>query len=320
MSHQLPDPALPTRRKPCRIGTPVLALPLLLALLTPHVIPQAHAQPASNRPNAVPAKPAKPTDIKKEGGKVFAPGKPPAGDAPGTSGDAVWSIVIIGYPETEEASARTALEKVQTVGKLPDAYLEKRGKTWVVAYGRYTGATDPAAKRDLDRVRTMEIDAARPFEKALLVPPPPEALRGTIAEHDLSRVKQRVGKRARYTLQVAVYERPDGKPPTDKELAEIRSTAEKAAAQLRREGDEAYYYHGPLRSTVTIGVFGDSDVTYQETLPNGDVMTVPAREGFAIKNVRAKYPNNLVNGKGVMTRVRGQKEAKLQPSLLVAIP
>jgi hypothetical protein len=222
---------------------------------------------------------------------------------------APWSIVIVAADETNLDAARMALEKVRTTGGLPDAYLEKRGDRVVVAYGRYDSPMNNTAQRDLQRIQSMEIDGSKPFMGAVLTPPEYSMLSGSVPEYNLAFVKQQRPK-ALYTLQVAVYERSDGKPPTPRELAEIRSSAEKAAVQLRREGDEAFYYHGPNRSMVTVAVFLEEDVD-------------PARPGvetFAVTALRKKHPLNLVNGQGVKVKVRGQAQAKLQPSFIVAIP
>jgi hypothetical protein len=237
---------------------------------------------------------------------------PPRAGSPGRveSGGA-WSIVIAGAAgDNADATARDMLHKVQTAGGLPEAYTERRGKSVVVAYGQYSGPDDAAAQRDLDRLRAMELEGGRPFAGAVLVPPPFESLPGGIPEYDLNGVRRARGKDAIYTLQVAIYTRLNTNTPKPSELAEFRKAAEKAVVELRREGDEAFYYHGPRGSTVTVGVFGPRD---HDPLK-------PGQDSFALMQTRRKHPLNLVNGAQLLTRSRGQEKARPQPSFLVPIP
>jgi hypothetical protein len=231
-------------------------------------------------------------------------GKP--GEPAGT-----WSIVIAGAAgENADATARDMLHKVQTVGGLPEAYTERRGGSVVVAFGQYSGPEDRAAQRDLARLRDMELEGGKPFAGAVLVPPPFESLPGSIPEFDLNGVKRARGKDALYTLQVAIYTRLNTNAPKPEELAEFRKAAERAVVELRRGGDEAYYYHGPRGSTVTVGVFGPRD---HDPLK-------PGSDSFALLETRRKHPLNLVNGAQFLTRSRGQEKARPQPSFLVPIP
>jgi hypothetical protein len=241
--------------------------------------------------------------------EVLGTKPPPAAGA--SAADTSWTIVIVSAsgPDADRL-AGLALEKVRTVGGLPEAYIEHRGKAAVVAYGRYDGPSSKDAQRDLERLHTLVIDKETPFANAVLSPPPFETLPGSIPEYDLSTAKQRFGKNALYSLQVASYRRTDGKDPTAKDLAEFRADAEKAAIELRREGDEAYYYHGPRMSLVTVGIFGDKDLDVRQ----------PKKESLRLTEARKKHPLNLVNGQGLKVKVRGQTEATLQPSTVIAIP
>jgi hypothetical protein len=260
----------------------------------------AETQAAADRPAFEP--------FAHEAPAVMGPSKPPSGGAESVG---AWSIVIAGAAgDNADATARDMLHKVQTAGGLPEAYTERRGKSVVVAYGQYSGPEDPAAQRDLDRVRAMELEGGRPFAGAVLVPPPFESLPGGIPEFDLNGVRRARGKDAIYTLQVAIYTRLNTNTPKASELAEFRKAAEKAVIELRREGDEAFYYHGPRGSTVTVGVFGPRD---HDPLK-------PGQDSFALMQTRRKHPLNLVNGAQLLTRSRGQEKARPQPSFLVPIP
>ena len=261
----------------------------------------------------------KPKDsLKKEGEKIFGPGK--GKDAPGKDAAAsYWSVVIEAFRgDDQELTARDGLAKLRSEAGLTDAYLEKRGTATVIAYGRYADGTSKEAKEGLERVRNTEVIIAnvktRPFDRAFLAPP--SDIPGTMPEWDLRNAKKTNGDWVIYTLQMGVYTRRD-KSASKEEMAEFRKTAEKAVSALRREGEQAYYYHGPTGSMVTIGLFGKDDFDPQ----------APGVESAELAALRKRYPFNLFNGQAMIEKVtvttQSGKQAKVdrkQPSQLVAVP
>jgi len=254
-----------------------------------------------------------------EGRKVFetSPAKAPADHA--NPRRASWSIVLAlgASPDAgpEDPGILEALKRIQTKGGLPEAYAERRRKGTVIAYGRYPSADDAGAQADLRRIRSMVVDGGAPFADAFLSPPAAEDLRGSNPDLDLRNARQNHGgKRAQYTLQVAVYSRPDRQTPTPSEQAEFRAAAEKAAAGIRSDGLLAFYYHGPNSSSVTVGVFSDNEID-----PKSATGLNPA-----LRDAKEKFPHNLLNGKGVNEKVGvgagGQPVYRLQASMLVTIP
>lgn len=237
-----------------------------------------------------------------------------------------WTIILAGFDREKEGPlAADALDKVRVEAGLTEAYLEERGKALVVAYGRYPSPSDPQAKQDLERIKAMRVGGAgggadsgggggggggTPFSSAVLAPPVYESLPGTIPDYDLRNVKAQYGVDALYTLQIGVYTVGNQAEPTAKNLGEIRSAAEKAVVNLRREGEMAFYYHGPRRSMVTIGVFGPKDYDVQRPQNTSPVLTL----------LKRKYPHNLENGAGVRRKRPGQAEATIDPSFIVVIP
>lgn len=228
-----------------------------------------------------------------------------------------WTIVIAAFIGPDKAERATqSLWKAKSLAGLESAFVEERGRAVVLAFGKYAGPDDPRAAADLRRVQTLIIDGQRPFADALLSPPSPDRLAGSIPQFDLRNAKKYYGSSALYTLQVGIYGPADDKRPTAQELAECRKTAEQAAAQLRREGELAFYYHGPERSTVTVGIFGTADY---------DPVNSPGFESLPLREARKRHPLNLLNGKGIRERVRGvpandPKAWRMQPSSLVAVP
>src|SRR5690606_17423075 len=97
------------------------------------------------------------------------------------------------------------------------------------------------------------------FATAFLAPPAGDPDPGAIPQYHLSRARIEFGAQSRYTLQIAVYE--------SNNPAEARRAAEQAAAQLRADGEPAFYYHGPSRSMVTLGAFTAAEAGLDTGLP-----------------------------------------------------
>jgi len=121
-----------------------------------------------------------------------------------------------------------------------------------------------------------------------------------------------------YTVLVAVYyDMPEKKYIGRKKFAidDVRL--------LRQQGYQAYYYHGPARSNVTIGSFPASSVeTVRESAGGGIVERKVVRDE-RIQKLLNDFPQLSVNGAGV--RVPGFDAARKpvlrdQGSYLVEIP
>jgi hypothetical protein len=271
------------------------------------------AAPASAQPD-LPPKPK--SSLRKEGEQLFGPAKAKSADASGTS---FWSVVIQAFRgDDQEQAAHDGLQKLRTETPLSDAYLEKRGNATVIAFGKYADASSKEAKEGLEKVRNTEVIISnvktKPFDKAFLAPP--ADIPGSIPEWDLRQARKTNGDWALYTLQMGVYTRTD-KQPTPAELAEFRKAAETAVGNLRREGEQAFYYHGPKGSEVTIGLFGKDDFDPQ----------TPGVESADLTALRKRFPYNLYNGQAIKESVRvttqsGKQAQKqqMQSSRLVAVP
>lgn len=242
---------------------------------------------------------------------IAAPVAPPKEEA---EFDA-WTIVIAAFTtdspqQSREGQAQAALARVRAVGGLDDAFVTNRGQSFMVAYGKYDSPDSSKAKGDLQRIRSIEIDGQRPFARSFLMPPSKVALAGKAPELDLLNARRMFGPRAKYTLQVGRYARSDFAPPGESERKEFRKLAEEAAAKLRKDGEQAFYYHGDTMSLVTIGLFGDAD------LPTKD-RPASAR----LRDLQTRFPDNLLNGAGVRIRRPGEAgEGRLAPSVVVATP
>jgi len=224
-----------------------------------------------------------------------------------------WSIVLSNVGSGGMDRAKEMLRIIQSDGGLSGAYIDQRSTGLVIAYGDYLDRHDPRAVSDLERIQRIDLLGVKLFETATISPPTSDSLRGSNPSNDLRTVKERFGKRAIYTLQVGIYGRADYQMPSASDLAEFRKAAEHAARELRSSGEMAFYYHAPARSMVTIGVFSEQDF---------DSTTLPPTQSAELRQLRERFPNNLLNGQGINETIRTEsgKITKLQSSQLVSIP
>ncbi len=110
--------------------------------------------------------------------------------------------------------------------------------------------------------------------------------------------------RGAYTLQVGYYDANFGN--------DFRQAAEKAAKVLRDDGQQAYYYHGPNVSLVTIGVFGADAVA---TDPNSGQTVY----GAEVIELRTQFPHHMANGREVIQYMPNGTKVR-EGSRLVRIP
>jgi hypothetical protein len=223
-----------------------------------------------------------------------------------------WTIAIgVFRGDNNYEEAGQTLSRVRSEGGLPNAYLQRRGPATLVAFGSYSGPTDARAQADLSRIQSMVAGGQRLYAGAYLCPPFQGKAISQLGEYDLRRARQTYGDAAMYTLQVGWYGREDLPRTTEADLKEARQAAEEAAERLRREGELAFYFHGPNRSMVTVGIFDATDF---------DPIQHPGVESTRLRDARRRHPLNLYNGAGYSYKSPGMREAKLLPSGLVAIP
>ena len=135
-------------------------------------------------------------------------------------------------------------------GQLADVWFDEVGDTARVNVGRYRLSGDRDAEAGLAAVRNAEISGRRPYRKARLEPI--TSAGGTFSEFDLA---QHSGFR---TLLVAIFD--------DHYDGSRQVAAERYVQQLRDAAPdgrpaEAYFYHGPTQSTVSVGLYSYADFT-----------------------------------------------------------
>lgn len=216
---------------------------------------------------------------------------------------AAWSIGLATFSGPDRAaSAAAAAERFRSADRvLSDAFVVSRGNRAVVLLGEYASPSSREAVALLERVRAVRIDGEQLFKTAFFVPP------RSAAASDLDLRMARAAFDADATLQVGAYGRIDRKFPTENEIAEFRALAEEAAAELRAQGEQAFYFHGPSMSMVTVGA-----MRFEDLEANPGILRV----------LRERFPHNLLNGAGIREKIRTEagEDWRLQPSQLVAIP
>lgn len=280
--------------------------------------PRKDADKDTKKPATKPKDPAPANDrgrLRDEGEKLFK-GRPQAAPSAGEPADGVsgWCVVLaVLRGDSADEQARIVLERVRTEGGLPEAFAVRRNASTIIAIGDFSSPDDPRALAELKRVQDIQVTGqggqiSRPYAFAILAPPTSEKAGGS-PQYNLLRAKEILGKDALYTLQVGAYGRLDLPRPTEADLAESRNAAEQAVLKLRQEGEQAFYYHGPTMSMVTIGVFGTDD--FDPQLPNF--------KSSRLRDVQKRHPLNMYNGQGVKEKRKGAPD-RMQQSNLVAIP
>jgi len=147
------------------------------------------------------------------------------------------TILLVEYQGPEAAaSAQRILKELSSQG-LPDVFTVEGAEYASVCVGRYNSWKDPDADRMLKRVRVIPDSRGQyPFMGVMLVPVPEP-----LPENPWP-IEKADGF---YTLIVASWEAPGR-----------MDSAQRYAGSLRSRGYEAYVYHGPRLSTVSIGAFG----------------------------------------------------------------
>lgn len=289
-----------TPRRELLQGIMAAAIPLILAGgVASAAVPMRPFPSKKETPKAPPAKDKE--QQKDEGKKLFGtPAKDDKSPDP-AAGPKGWYIVLESYSGAghAESAARRVAQVREAVGK--DVSVRTSAKGSAIVMGPYPGYESPAAVTDLQRVRELVVQGSRPYALAFLAPGPQAEDIGKLPELSLANARKTFGKQAKFTLQVGVYE---SKNPDERKRA-----AEQAAVALRAEGDLAFYYHGPTRSMVTVGLFGDRDFDQFLRPKSAELLTL-----------QQKYPLNLLNGQFPIIEKQPGVPDRQQPSWLVSIP
>lgn len=194
--------------------------------------------------------------------------------------------------------AHQAIGKLYETSSLDGAWVEEIGPVCELYYGRFPSPEDPRATRALATIRQLRLDGRRPYRGAQIT-----ALQNRMTTtSDPLDVRQHVGY---HTLQIGFYDAEFG--------PHFRQAAEEAAGTLRAEGHEAYFYHGPHRSLVTLGLFTRDDFV---SIPQGKG-TVETY-GPRIRALQVHFPHTMINGRTVIDR-HGETNLGERPTFIVRV-
>ncbi|MDX2017448.1 MAG: hypothetical protein SFY95_07405 [Planctomycetota bacterium] len=230
-----------------------------------------------------------------EGRRLF--GQPSQAANPGgagTSTSSAWSIALAAFTgPSAQADAQTFLASYGPLTGLPDTRLERRGANVYVLASSYAAPSDARAQADLRRIRAITAQGTRPFQGSALLPPATNAEAPT-SERDIRAVRAKLGARAAYSVAVARYGLDPGtareRDPTPEELRAFHAAAERAVAEYRARGEDAYFAHSRRGSDVLIGVFPPEAI---------DGTKQPPVFSAAITDVLSRHPEYLLNGQGM---------------------
>lgn len=219
--------------------------------------------------------------------------------------DATWAIMLENFTDSSHPqSAAQALARYRLATSLTDFWVDTQATRSTLYYGRYPAADSQSALKDQQTLRSLAA-AGRGFTPRSFVISPVAIIPSTAnQEHDLRLAA--VNPQAIYTLQVAVYDDLFGKG--------FREAAQQHAARLRDAGEEAYFYHGPHQSLVTIGVFYHGAV---KVIQSGPLRGQSEYHPYIRDELQARYPDMQVNGQRQPMDATGQRFA---PTVLVRIP
>ncbi|MCX5677235.1 MAG: hypothetical protein NTX87_19795, partial [Planctomycetota bacterium] len=147
------------------------------------------------------------------------------------------TILLQEYKGQSPAAEARRVGKELTDKGLPDVFVVEGADKASLCVGHYQTMGDKAAKEMLKTVRTIRDTTGQyPFAGVTLVPMPEPTPPNPWPLEKANGV---------FTLHIASWEAPGRMP---------KATA--YASQLRTQGYEAYVYHGPRLSMVTLGAFG----------------------------------------------------------------
>ncbi len=228
--------------------------------------------------------------------REIADKKPQAVEAGTGKVDRGWSIPVTAFTGPDRRDqANTLIVTLTEQAQVTDLWASDVQYTCSVYCGRYKEQNDPHALKNLEKIRQFAIDGRQPFRSAAILPLTGRENQSSVNPYDL---KPYVGF---FTLQIGFYDEQYG--------PDFRQAAEEAVRILREDGEEAYFYHGPIRSLITIGLF-----TYDDFVKVGNTEAYGPR----IKKLQEEYPYNLGNGRTLIEKVRGEVIGE-QKSFLVRV-
>jgi hypothetical protein len=249
--------------------------------------------------------------------------------------DAQWTIYCTAISGPNHAARAQALKDQLARGtRLHDWYVVQADVQSTLYYGFYADEKDSRARQDRTAIAELVAqNGERMFSQPCLVPleladpaAPPEWNLANVTDKE-------------YTLEIAGY----------RDDARRKEVAVEAVRELRAQGVEAYYYHGPTASVVCVGAWPASAVEEPTDVRarNPDELVVVAPPGVKMPEIEPgrsvnivrpqaklndpsieaaikRFPKHLTNGLEVTRKVTDavtqQVTAVTERSVLIHIP
>ena len=241
------------------------------------------------------------------------------GDSTGGSGDGRtaagsgtgrWSIVLAtAGGDTHPVQAAALRQQIASeYPALRSAFVRPQGRGSAIWFGRFESPTDPAAIRAKEMVRGLQRGGVPAFPRAFLSVLPDDA---PIGERDIRTLRLLYPNvDPLYSLEVAMWWTGGSDQIS---YDEVRRSAEAYVEELRRAGQDAWYYHDPIKemSAVTVGVFDKRAYDGRSTLYSPEVDALMKR-----------FPVRRMNGEELMIEVTpGDPKSRIpQACRLVSVP
>ena len=212
------------------------------------------------------------------------------------SGGQGWAIRVVQFSgKDRHGRAQVMVQQLRSEASLADLWMEDIDNAVNIYHGRFASASNPSIRPAIAKIRAIKIDGEKPFAKCQLVP----LIGDGRVIADPFDLRQFIGY---YSLQIGFYDQSYGE--------NFRAAAEQAVRALREDGFEAYYYHGPYRSILAIGVF-----SYDQAFVSAGTHDTYAPR---IHELQKQFPFNLGNGVTLMQKA-GKYDLGEQKSSLIRV-
>jgi predicted small secreted protein len=225
--------------------------------------------------------------------------------------DELYTIQLHSESGPNHASAMAAFKaNAETNTHWKDLFVIHEEGHSTLCWGRYPSVADAQLQKNLRTAKAYRAPAtgAAVFIGAFAVPLPGEDFGPR--EWNICNAS------GAYTVLVAVfYDMPE------KNYVGRKKFAVDLVRELRSRGQEAYFYHGPVRSHVCVGLFAADSVQYVRQ----GALTVPQVRDGRINKIMADFPQLAVNGAGVRNVTAVDERTKRpvvedQKSFIVEVP
>jgi hypothetical protein len=234
----------------------------------------------------------------------------PVGERTATGGRGRWSILLAtASGDTHPVQAAALRQQIASeYPQLRTAFVRPQGRGSAIWFGRFESPADPAAIRAKEMIRGLQRGGVPAFSRAFLSVLPDDA---PVGERDIRNLRILYPNiDPLYSLEVAMWWTGGSDQIT---YDEVRRSAESYVAELRRAGQDAWYYHDPIKemSAVTVGVFDKRAYDGRSTLYSPEVDAL-----------MKQFPVRRMNGEEIMIEVKpGDPKSRIpQACRLVSVP